>query len=235
MPELILKLKIDTTKLEKYLFDSIKPILQKISDNTFNSIPVLSQKIRNLTRDIFEDGTMIKGLLSDASSPGNISLRGHFGIDDGEQHHVAESIVEIILKNLYVDFSGYTLVGRKLSGRLTILLSPNVYSDLTSADFATVTTKKGVNLPWMEWTFKAGDNPVIAEYRIYATTNRKTSRSGLAIMIRPKDGASFWKVPSEVSGTDNDNWITRELKEHRNEYLNLVQTALQREFNRVLK
>jgi len=233
MTQLILKLKIDTTKLEKYLFDEIGAILQKISNNTFNRLPVLTDKIKDLTREIYEDGAMITGLLSDSSSRSNLSLRGHFGIPDGEQYEVAESILDIITDNLYVDFSGYTLVGRKLSGRLTILLSPNVYQDLMNADFAKIITDKGELLHWIEWTFKAGDNPIIADYRIYATTNRKTSRSGLAIMV--KANSAIWKVPSEVSGTADDNWLTRELKKYRDRYLNLVQTALQKEFNRVLK
>lgn len=233
MTQLILKLKIDTRKLEQYLFSEIGNILQTISDNTFAGIPILTKRIKDLTRDIYEEGVMIKGLLSDESSPGKISLRGHFGIPDGEQNDVAESILDIIVDNLYVDFSGYTLTGRNLSGRLTILLHPNVYNDLMSADFATVITNKGESISWMEWTFKKGDNPVIADYRIYATTNRKTSRSGLAIMVKASNGG-LWKVPSEVSGTDTDNWLTRELKKRRDDYLNLVQTALQKEFNKVL-
>lgn len=233
MTQLILKLKIDTRKLEQYLFSEIGNILQKISNNTFASIPILTKRIKDLTRDIYEEGAMIKGLLSDESGPGKISLRGHFGIPDGEQYDVAESILDIITDNLYIDFSGYTLTGRKLSGRLTILLHPNVYNDLMSADFATVITNKGESLPWIKWTFQAGDNPIIADYQIYATTNRKTSRSGLAIMVKSNRGG-LWKVPSEVSGTDKDNWLTRELKKYRDRYLNLVQTALQKEFNKVL-
>ena len=232
MPQIVLKLKIDTSKLEKYLFDEVNVLLQKISNNTFASIPALTRQIKELTREIYEDGAMITGLTSNQSSQSKISLRGHFGIPKGDEREIAQSILDIIEKNIYVSFSGYTLVGRRLSGRLSILLSPNVYNDLMSADFAKITTEKGETLPWIDWTLTAGDNPVIAEYRIYATTNRKTSRSGLAIMVR--SSRDIWKVPSEVSGTLDDNWLTRELKKYKDMYLSLVQKALQKEFNRVL-
>lgn len=226
MPEIILKLKIDTSKLEKYLSDKAFELVQKISDNTFTNMPILVEKIKKLTRDIYEDGVMIKGLLSNAPN----ALRGQFGLWKGDERSVSESILDIIIDNLYIDFSGYTLVGRKLSGRLQILLSPQVYTDLKSANFAVIDSKGGP-VEWIRWSLEEGDNLVVADYRIYLATNRKTSRSGLAVMIK----AGSWRVPSEVSGTPNDNWITRELKNRRDDYLNLVQNALQKEFNKVAK
>lgn len=63
------------------------------------------------------------------------------------------------------------------------------------------------SLPWLSWLIEKGTEVIIKEYRVLFK-GAKTSRTGNAIMIRPKTGGS-WSIPPSEAGTINDNFLSR--------------------------
>lgn len=215
MTRLSIQFRVPPKEVEDLLFNELSSLLQKFSDKVNKKLPSLTTKFKELTRNIFTKGPMNRGLVSGR-------LAGEFGIPASDITETADKIIDIIIDNLFVSFNS-SIRGRLISGSLKIQLLTKVYDDLTSSEFAEIITKKGDVLPWIDWSLFHGDEIIIEDYDVFFHVG--SGRSGLAIM--KKDYArSFWKVPSDVSGTENDNWISREIDKARAAYISLTEKSL---------
>jgi hypothetical protein len=95
------------------------------------------------------------------------------------------------------------------------------YSDVLSippATFKSITTVPGPyqgkthEIKWLEWLLTKGRTEVVKNYVFGKNIDSTVSRSGGPIMIRKK-GAG-WRIPSQFSGTLDDNFLTKALDEH---------------------
>jgi hypothetical protein len=89
---------------------------------------------------------------------------------------------------------------------LSINWLPQDNSFLYSLSQSYIVTEKGFPIPWLSWLLEAGNKFLITKYS-YLNKKLEISRSSRGIMIKDLDG--FWKVPSQHSGTKNNNFLTR--------------------------
>lgn len=224
MTRLNIKFSVLPKEVEELLFDELSVLAQKFSNAIYKRLSRLSAEFKELTREIFREGRMNEGLV------GTGDLAGAFGIPSEEIVDTADQILDIIADNVYISYNSRVSTGN-LSGTLTIQISNQVYQDLSSASFAEIITNKGETLPWIEWSLFRGDEIIIDEYDVFFHVG--SGRSDLAIM-KKNYGRGFWKVPSDVSGTEENNWIIREIKKNRDKYDALTQSSLLEILNSII-
>lgn len=151
----------------------------------------LRSVIRNRIMDSPEYGSIIGG-----------TLRGELGLPDGMNR--ITGIIDQWVESVAVKVGLGS--GKKL-GIVSVHMIKSDWGDVLSLSESvlTYTNRKGksISLEWLRWLLLEGDRSIIAEYD-FSPSNQ--GRTGLGIMIKRRGG---WKVPSEFSGTSNDNFATR--------------------------
>jgi hypothetical protein len=128
-----------------------------------------------------------------------------FGLPDADSR--LGSIISLWKK---IDFVYSPVVIRNgfLSGSFSLNMIRSDFVDVINSEAAIYTTSKGSRLNWLEWLCLEGNKTIIKDYVIELGPNPR-SRTGMAVMRGEISGK--WSVPSEFSGTINDNWITRSI------------------------
>lgn len=157
-------------------------------------------------------------------------LRGHLGIPAPEAFPRIENVVEHIISEVNVTYTPLTGSGKKINGGYSIGIGKNGFDGVMNLASAKVTTENGDTLEWLEWVLTRGDTVIISDHNIHFEAD--LGRSGLAVMV-PSQIAS-WRVPSAFSGTVNDNWITREIKDNIAEYGRRINNLISRKLVRTL-
>jgi hypothetical protein len=99
------------------------------------------------------------------------------------------------------------------SGGVDVGLLRSNMSDALSAELSSFVSEGKFRIPWLSWLLKGGDRVLVSEYQFYPG-NYPNSRTGMGIMRTPRGRSKFsagWSVPTEFSGTEGDNWLTRSL------------------------
>ena len=132
-------------------------------------------------------------------------LRTELGLVDAQTK--IDSILRILIRGINVVNTPINVVGNQISGRIMITAVPGDFSDVLSSNAAAYTTEKGDIIPWLSWLLTMGDTIIIATHKVtYEPRLAAFSRTGYDVML---PSATGWKVPSEFSGTIDDNFITR--------------------------
>lgn len=160
-----------------------------------------------------------------AYGTGSVNLRAEFGLD--HQNHSVDAIDDIIsaiVGELYIEPVQLKATSKGPSGSILLKAIHRSLLDALALDESYAVAKSDI-IPWLNWLSFEGDRIVVSEYQIIhgVFSSPEPSRSGEAIMARSKTG--FWKVPSQVSGTKENNWITRAV-EDGNDHINAVLTGL---------
>lgn len=130
-------------------------------------------------------------------------LKAQFGLPDADSR--LNSILSLWKK---VDFIYNPVVVRNnyLSGSFSLNMIRSDFLDVINTEAAVFITSKGSSLNWLEWLCLEGNKTIIKDYVIELGPNPR-SRTGMAVMRGEISGK--WSVPSEFSGTIDNNWITR--------------------------
>lgn len=128
-------------------------------------------------------------------------LDAHFGFEAGTAKARVDRIIDVFSQHAEVIMIPLSVVGNGFRGGLEIKLSDTAMQALFSLPEARI-----VDMPWLEWLLLRGNSVIITGHKILFRESA-FSRSGYAIMTKAKTGV--WRVPSEYSGTETDNWITR--------------------------
>lgn len=183
-------------QIENKILRALKPELNKYLEKVFNKA---KSKIVNAVVKAIKSMPEYQSLLSG-------DLKYEFGLPD------SDSRIENILnfwKNITADFKKVSINGNKLSGGFTISMIDSDYSDVINSSAAVFTTEKGTDLNWLEWLLLFGNKTIIRDYVVEFGPNPR-SRTGRAVMKGVQSGK--WSVPTEFSGTKNNNWITRAIE-----------------------
>lgn len=169
----------------------------------------IKKRIRVIVKELIENCPEYKSLIHG-------QLQGELGIVDPQG-----AMSEIL--NAWIKGIGITLRPAKKNGNdikafLDIDIIDTSFQDVLSLQAAKFTTEKGQEIPWLEWLLTAGDSIIIRDYDI--DFNAKYSRTGLNIMV--KKVSSNWRVPPEFSGTIQNNFVTRALKDFDTTLNNIV-------------
>ena len=147
-------------------------------------------------------------------------LKYEFGLPDS-----AARLSEILTfwKYINVEYNRAKINGTRLSGSISISMIKSDYSDVLSSAAAILQTEKGADLQWLSWLLLFGDKTIIKTHNVVLGPS-PVSRTGGAIMKASSSGK--WGVPSEFSGTANNNWITRAIDSVSQDIDSLLMKAL---------
>lgn len=150
-------------------------------------------------------------------------LSGHLGVPQGEGQDRIEAIANKISQSLsIIQRSIQWQRGGRLTGGISIELDNDAFLDVIELPESKIITEKGEILEWLDWVLTEGDRVIIADYDVEFLIGK--GRSGIAIML-PTDAVG-WRVPSRFSGTIDDNWITREIKNNFGQLLGRMNEIL---------
>jgi len=131
-------------------------------------------------------------------------LKYEFGIANVDSK--LASLINVWSTNIQYAYKAPSITAGRIRSSFSASMIKADFSDVLYADFAAVVdTLRGYTLPWLEWLLLEGNKTIVRNYQVILGPNR-ASRTGYALM---KPANRSWKVPSEFSGTLNNNWITR--------------------------
>jgi hypothetical protein len=150
-------------------------------------------------------------------------LKYEFGLPDSDSR--VQTILNFWTK-INVEYKKVSINNNtKLAGGFILTMIPSDYSDVLSSSAAVFTTEKGTDLNWLEWLLLFGSKTIIRDYEVEFGYNPK-SRTGQAIMRGVKRGK--WSVPSQFSGTQNNNWITRAIDSVESDIYKILSEAMKK-------
>lgn len=196
-------------KFEKLVLDAMA---QDIAKAVRKAVPLIEKDLQSKLPRIFLDTDVYLSLV-------NGPLDKHFGIPQGEALSRLDQIINTLASSLTVNYKTVKSRGKSITGGFTVTALKSDFSDVLSLGAGKVLTEKGETLPWLEWLLIRGDEIIIADYGIDFQPGR--GRSGGAVMV--KNTSNFWKVPIAVSGTQQNNWITRAVRDS-NDFLDKLIT-----------
>ena len=165
----------------------------------------LSQFIAMVRPDVvkFVEDSLRKDPDGIYTSLNNGDLQIDFGFESGQ--NVGEKVVKEISNS--VSFTKLRPNSSSVGGLRLEVLKGGINFLLTK-DFSSYDSN-GNSVDWLNWLLLAGDTIVVADYEVIYKKS-PFSRSGKGFMINPKMTKGF-RVRPEMSGVEDDNWITRSL------------------------
>lgn len=183
------------------LKESDKQIDDKILDALYKEVnkmnwKVIGTEILELSRDIL--GGMLR-VQPEYTSLLNGKLRSELGLEDVS---VVEQIIGTWISGITVTTTRIQRRNGQLIGKIILQGLPKDLHDV--AHLGTYKTEKGSEIKWLDWLMNLGDNIIITTHTI--GFHKESSRTDGAVMVKSERG---WSVPSEYSGTSNNNYVTR--------------------------
>lgn len=169
--------------------------------------------LRKFVRDNIRETTTYASLIGDG---GTRSLMAEFGLPNEEAESRVNAVIDVICDNIEYQV-------KKEKGGITLNFYAIVadFKDITSLTESIVITKKGTELPWLQWLLLDGrKRSIIKGYTVVRKQGAKGSRSNFALMART---GRDWAVPPEFSGTIGDNWLIRLIDSISEEIYNLIE------------
>ena len=190
----------------------LNALLSEVTDRMKSYAKNITIKIKSVVIDAIRSSPEYQSLVSG-------SLKAEFGIPDPEQR--LSQLLQLWSSGASITYNAPRISNSKITTSFKLELIKADLSDVLGSDIAIVTDGlSGKSVYWLEWLSLAGDKSIIKDYTVVYGPNRR-SRTGLAIM-RSSSG-SRWKVPSEFSGTINNNWITRAIDSVSDDIESIIQ------------
>ena len=193
-----MRLTLDLLESDSNISKTILDLLAKqINSNINKQFNKLQDSIKNIVINSLKQQPEYISLLGG-------QLQYEFGITNPQQK--LDAILAVLKNSMVASMNKVMVSGPSLKGGFTIEFIRSDYSDILQLPEASFITEKGTSLEWLNWLLLQGDSSIIFGYS-FILGGFKFSRTGGGIM---KDNASgVWKVPSQFSGTQDNNWITR--------------------------
>lgn len=129
-------------------------------------------------------------------------LAGLFGLYAGTESGAVSDIANAVSESVTVTTP---TVSKNLSGiGLSINFQPSSFTNILSLSSGHVSYEGG-DLHWLDWLITLGNTIIVSNYSYSPQTGLGRSNAGIM-----SEGGSF-RVPSEFSGTMDNNFITRAL------------------------
>jgi hypothetical protein len=150
-----------------------------------------------------------------AGSDWNNIVFGQYGQDlaINNQNTAYDSVVYALRQSMIVNFNPPKVTGKGISGGYHIDFIKDDMSDIISAPGVSYVTANGFQVKWLEWLLTAGQNVILPRIRILQVRGQ---------IIAVKSDVDY-RVPSNVAGTINDNFITRTFRDAETEISKIVE------------
>ena len=206
------KLLENDATITKLILESLQT---QVQEAIFKIIPRISSDIKILVKNALLSEPEYTSLKAG-------TLRAEFGIPDAS---VVDQVIDVLVNTLEIDSDPIKIMRNGLSGGFILkMIKKDDIGGVIYTDFASVVDDtNGYVLPWLEWLLLKGNEIIIQNYSVNYI-NSPRSRSGMALMIK-SDKA--WRVPSNFSGTENNNWITRAISKIDNDIVKTIQNTIE--------
>jgi hypothetical protein len=152
----------------------------------------------------------------------NGKLKYELGIPDPSSKLIG--LLDLWMSNIEYLYQPPKSSTKGISSRFSAQMIKVNFEDVLFSSFAEVEDiNRGYNLPWLKWLLLEGNRVIIDQHEVLIGPS-KYSRTGNAIMKNSL--TKSWQVPSEFSGTQSDNWITRALDSVNPQIESMLQKAL---------
>ncbi len=177
-------------------------IVDKINIASKIAVKRIKPKLHELLRNGIYNSPEVKSLFGG-------ELQAELGPEDSAVKSTIDFIVQQLIDTIDIDIKPFASFGGSMRGSITISLFPtNLIDNVIAFSASTYNTRKGVKIPWAEWLLTLGDKIIVRSYTVDFLHTRG-SRTGLATMVKSKRRG--WRVPTQYSGTRNNNFISRAL------------------------
>lgn len=188
-------------ELQENVHEIQRKVIKALKEELDRRLYRLSIKCLDVIKTIIKEGIENQ---PEYASLDDGKLAANFGFRDGKAR--IDSIIQYWLNHIVISTSKTKMQNNLIVAGIQIRGLQIDYEDILKLQEASVITKIGQSLPWLEWLLKFGDKSIVLDYDImYGPIPR--SRSGKAIMIHNK--GDRWGVPPEFAGTPNNNFVTR--------------------------
>ena len=194
-----------TSKAEQIGCAGSRQFLKALNQRIRQRLPNLVEAIRERVREAIMESAEVQAIISDDD------IRGQLGLPDPAERF--EAIADAVADSVFPIFRPFRSVnGQRVGGRLDIFAAPRDNAYLLKMREAVVGEKEVFE--WLRALLTAGDEIFITGYRysskvLSPETLARVSRTGQGVML--KHGGKSWRVPPEVSGTEDNNLLTRAL------------------------
>lgn len=197
-------------------------IMRELNNRFFNE--TTKSKIKLLIGEVIEN-TIKSSTTYQQLKLESGRLRAHLGL---ENQDIIDEIIKIWKENIGIAFnpgSGFLRIGEMLTRKIIIVAIKADFSDVLNITGATYETDKGELIPWLEWLLKKGDTLLVPKFTVVrGNFDYPPSRTHHGIMV--KTNSEGWRVPTEFSGTIDENFITRAIDGAEQEFLNVLNRIL---------
>lgn len=203
----------NNSKISKQILQEIKNKIDKVIKA---ALPNISNEIKLLISEALKNQPEYSSLMTG-------TLKAEFGIADAGS---VITVIDSLIETLSTKYNGIKISERGLSGGfiLTMMKSDDMNGVIFS-EAAKVFDSEGYSLPWLEWLLLKGNEIIVKNYEVvYGSFNY--SRSGMAIM-KPSSGS--WRVSTQFSGTEQDNWTTRAINSVEDNIYNIIQKNIEKQ------
>lgn len=176
-------------------------IVRRLNQIGESSIDKIEQEVKSLALATFTGSDIYSRLI-------NGDLRAHFGLPADSASDLVNEVISVAANLIEVDYRPLSVIGsgQIVGGGLQVGVTTDMINSLLLTRAASINIEKGI-LPWLEWLLIRGDQVLVFGHGILL---KDGGRSNLGIMV-PGETLS-WRVPTDVAGTEEDNWITRSLR-----------------------
>lgn len=190
----MINITIDLKESEKQIKDLITKI---IFDNLFKGMKGAAESSKGAF------GVLIEGAIKGSPEYAAMLPGGRYysdlGVPDIKER--LDRIISFLAKSVQ-----YTLLRTKKAIIYEVGVSKEKIKQLAELSEGIFITEKGTALEWLRWLLLEGDRFIIIGFDTYIKP--QYSRTGYKIMVQTKTRRG-WRVPPEIAGTENNNFITR--------------------------
>lgn len=176
--------------------DALKALKGAVNDMLRKATTQITIKLRVMIKDAIRN-------TPEYQSINGGTLQGELGLPSPT---LLDDIIDVWANTIVVTVKPVRVGTKGISGGFKIGAIPKDWALVLAHPSASVLTKKGAVLPWLEWLLLMGNKVIVRDYEVVVTSD-EDSRSGKAVMV--KNIKKRWRVPPNFSGTSSNNFATR--------------------------
>lgn len=199
-------IRLAQTDLSRLRVDLMQAWLSSLNAAVQSRLSGVVSRIKDAVREALLDAPEWKEI-----KPGGLYY-GEFGLTDADERIAA--LVNKLVDGIGVRLKPFSYNGKQLAGKITIEGIRVDLAEVMGEAEAVLISEHGKVWQWLNALCFSGDSIVIQDY-VYLSdvisdeSRERFSRTHEGFMVR-RDGQG-WRVPTYLSGTANDNVVTRAL------------------------
>ncbi len=154
-------------------------------------------------------------------------IRADLGFPAGTERNHLDAVIDKIVDNIYVNFTPLNPKGGTITGGIEIGIMLSDFSDVLSIPQAVIPSNAGHLVEWLKWILLEGDRIIISTHDVVYGNFGRSKEGHMTI-------GGVWRVNSNISGTKNNNWLTRTVDKYRPDIQTMFDRIVSHEISRVI-